>query len=127
MFNGLINPAPVLGVTNFTTDASAVGSGVYAIALLAVVVVGVIAVAAIIGSQQGKFSKGIELFFTVVLGVLVVGQLNSFATAQAAQRTTLVGALFNGIPGAQGGGNTSAMTAQTLEQLIGKSPATRIK
>jgi hypothetical protein len=111
----LFIPAPVLAATDLTTQGSAIGSGVYGIAVLAVVVVGIIAVAVILASNQGKFLKGIELFLTVVLGVVIVGQLNSWGTAQAAQRTTLVAALFNG---GQGGGTTAAMTEDTLNQLM---------
>ena len=109
--------APVRAATDLTSQGSAIGSGVYAVAVLAVVVVGIIAVAVIVGSNQGKFNKGIELFFTVIIGVVIVGQLNSWATGQATQRTTLVAALFNGIPGANGG-TTTAMTADTLDQLM---------
>jgi hypothetical protein len=110
-------PAPVLAATDLTNQGSAIGSGVYAVASLAVVVIGIIAVAGIIGSQQGKFAKGIELFFTVIVGVVIVGQLNSWGTAQAQQRTTLVAALFNGIGGG-GTGTTTAMTADTLNDLM---------
>jgi hypothetical protein len=110
-------PAPVLAATDLTNQGSAIGSGVYAVASLAVVVVGIIAVAGILASQQGKFAKGIELFFTVIIGVVVVGQLNSWATGQATQRTTLVAALFNGIGGG-GTGTTTAMTVDTLNELM---------
>lgn len=108
-------PAPVLAATDLTTQGSAIGSGVYGIAVLGVIVVGIIATGVILISTQGKFLKGIELFLTVVLGVVIVGQLNSWGTAQAAQRTTLVAALFNG---GQGGGTTAAMTEDTLNQLM---------
>ena len=118
MAPGLFKFAPLLGVTNFTTDASNVGSGVYMIAVLAVVIGTIIALAIIVASPQGKFTKGIELFLTVVLGVLIVGQINSWATSQGTGRAALVAALFNGLPGDNGGGQTSALTEQTLDQLM---------
>lgn len=104
-------------VTNFTTDASNVGSGVWMIATLAVVIVGVIAVAFVLGSQQGKFAKGIELFVTVVAGVLIVGQLTSWAEVQGAGRAGVITALFAGIPG-QTGTTTSAFSVDGLDSLM---------
>jgi uncharacterized oligopeptide transporter (OPT) family protein len=107
---------PAGAVTNFTTDAQNVGSGVWMIAVLGVIVAGVIAIAAILASQQGKFTKGIELFLTVVSAVLISGQITQWGTDQGTQRATTVAALFAGIPG-QTGTTTSAFSADAMADL----------
>lgn len=110
--------APVQAATNIAQDGQSYTSALLMTGIVAFAVGVLIAITAVI-TQQNKIILAAEAILGVVLCVLTYGQTTAFVTSSGQGVAGLMTATFQQIPGVVAGGANSALSAQTIESMMG--------
>jgi hypothetical protein len=110
--------APVQAATNVAQDGQSYSSALLMTGLVAFGVAVLIAITGVM-TQGNKIILAAEAILGVVLCVLTYGQATSFIAAGGTGVAGIMEATFQQIPGVVAGGVNSALTSETIAELMG--------